>query len=83
MSAPLVEDLLKLEDGMYMYDASKEEQVLVFAPVMSILCDNPRASELLNHLGSSAKKFCRVCLVNFSHCSIYSLYNYATFPGTE
>ena len=65
LSAPIVEDLLKLEDGMYMHDASMEEQVLVFTPVLSILCDNPRASELLNHLGSSAKKFCRLCLVNF------------------
>ena len=37
MSAPLIKDLFKLENGVYMYDASKEEQVLVFAPVMSIL----------------------------------------------
>ena len=64
MVPPLVEDLLRLEKGIHAYDASKGTEVLVFAPVMSLLCDNPRASELLNHLGSNAKKFCRICLVN-------------------
>ena len=63
MVPPLVEDLLRLENGIQMYDASKGTEVLVFAPVMSILCDNPRASELLNHLGTNATKFCRICMV--------------------
>ena len=63
MVPPLVEDLLRLEDGIQIYDASKGAEVLVLAPVMSILCDNPRASELVNHLGSSATKFCRICMV--------------------
>ena len=63
MVPPLVEDLLRLEDGIRIYDACKGAEVLVLAPVMSILCDNPRASELLNHLGSNATKFCRICMV--------------------
>ena len=60
MAALLVDDLLRLEDGVVMYDVTKGKDVLVIAPVMSILCDNPRASELLNHLGSRANKLCRV-----------------------
>ncbi|KAL5460278.1 hypothetical protein EMCRGX_G033719 [Ephydatia muelleri] len=31
-------------------------------PVL-LVCDNPRASELLNHLGSAAIKFCRICMI--------------------
>ena len=54
MVALLVYDLLRLEKGIVMYD------VLVLGPVMSILCDKPRASEVLNQLGSSATKFCRI-----------------------
>ena len=65
-----------------MYDASKEEQVLVFSPVISIPCDNPGASELLNHLGSSAKNSVD-CLVNYCNSSIYSVCNYTAFPGTK
>ena len=42
--------------------------VLVIAPLMCIICDNPRASELLNHLGSSALKYCRVCMVSKIMC---------------
>ena len=63
LAGPLVEDLLKLENGIHMYDASKGVEVLVLSPVMGLYCDNPLASKLLNHLGSSAAKFCRVCLV--------------------
>ena len=38
-------------------------EVMVIAPVMAVLADNARASELLNHLGSRATKFSRKCLV--------------------
>ena len=61
---PLVEDILELENvGIVMYDAMHEEQVLVVAPVLCILADNPRASEIANHLGTSARKWCRMCEV--------------------
>lgn len=58
---PLVDDLKQLEKGVMMFDAYMEKEVLVIAPVMVILCDNARASELVNHLGSRAKRFCRKC----------------------
>ena len=67
----LVEDLLRLEEGVCMYDVSKGADVLVLAPVMNIFCDNPLASELISHLGNSATKFCRVCLVKIWLISTY------------
>eukprot|EP00731_Ephydatia_muelleri_P001801 Em0001g1801a len=42
----------------------EEEEVLVVAPVLCIVCDNPMASKLCNHLGSSALKYCRLCMVD-------------------
>lgn len=64
MADPIVEDLLVLEnEGVFMYDASYEEDVLVVAPVLCAIADNPRASDLLNHAGTSARMFCRMCMV--------------------
>ncbi|KAL5516835.1 hypothetical protein EMCRGX_G002259 [Ephydatia muelleri] len=63
MARPISEDLARLEnEGVEMYDAQSQEKVLVVAPLMLIICDNPRASELANHLGSAANKFCRICV---------------------
>ena len=64
-SKPLVQDLLKLEqEGMVTYDAHLWKEVLVFAPVLCILADNVRASEVANHLGGRAILFCRICKVD-------------------
>ena len=41
-----------------MYDAYLQREVLVVAPVLCILADNSRSSELLNHMGSTANKYC-------------------------
>ncbi len=38
---------------------------------MAVVADNARASELLNHLGSRAKKFCRKCMVSNFVLSVY------------
>lgn len=64
MSEPLVNDLLSLEKGIHVYDCLTKSEVLVLAPVISILCDNVRASEIVNHLGSTAIKLCRICDVS-------------------
>ena len=37
-------------EGVEMYDAQSQKKVLVVAPLMLIICDNPRAFELVNHL---------------------------------
>lgn len=64
MSQPIVDDLLALEnDGILTYDAFYEEEVIVVAPVICVLADNPRASDITNHLGTSARKYCRICEV--------------------
>ena len=60
---PIVDNLLKLEEGILMYDAHSQEQVLVIAPLLLIIADNPMASELCNHQGNAANKFCRLCKV--------------------
>lgn len=61
---PIVDDLMLLEKGVIMYDAYLQTEVLVLAPVIAMLCDNARASEIVNHLGSRARKFCRKCNVS-------------------
>ena len=64
MAPPVVEDLIGLEmDGIIAYDAYLKQEILAVAPVLCKLGDNPCASELLNHQGSTARKFCRMCLL--------------------
>lgn len=63
MCTPIADDLRKLEKGVFMFDSVMKANVLVIAPVICLLCDNVRASELLNHSGSSAVKLCRMCMV--------------------
>ena len=62
MAEPIARELATLEnEGAEVFDEySNENDVLVVAPLLLIKCDNPRASELLNHLGSSANMFRRV-----------------------
>ena len=65
MAESIVPELLTLnEDGIEAYDALTKQVVLVVCPLMCILADNPRASELLNHLGGSASWYCRMCMVS-------------------
>lgn len=63
MAEPIVNDLLKLEEGVIMYDAAMQRDVCVVAPVLCILADNVRASELASHCGCTANKYCRMCEV--------------------
>lgn len=63
MAKDLVENLLKLESGVRMYDAMLNQYVFVVAPVMFIIADNPMSSDLCNHQGNSARRFCRMCMV--------------------
>ena len=66
LSEPITQQLTALEtEGVFnTFDASHQETVLVVAPLMCIVCDNPRASVLLNHLGSAALKHCPRCMVS-------------------
>lgn len=67
MARPLVDDLRVLEsDGIIAFDAKLGCEVVLVAPVMYLLADNPRHSEIMNHLGSSANKYCRICMASYN-----------------
>ena len=57
---------------MEVFDEKTQECVLVVAPVLVIMCDNPRASQIVGHMTGRPSKFCRVCLV----CYLYLCYLY-------
>ena len=64
MAKPIAHELFPLEsEGIQVFDAYLQQNVRVLAPLIFCICDNPRASELLNHRGSAARRFCRMCLV--------------------
>ena len=61
----MVEELVMLEqNGTKAYDAHDKKEVLVMAPVLCIIGDNPRASEITNNLGPGSRMFCRMCMVS-------------------
>lgn len=60
MADALVNELLQLERGITVYDSYLGCNIFVMAPVLCILADNARGSELTNHLGATATKFCMV-----------------------
>ena len=65
MAEPIVDEIKVLEnDGMLCYNSGFDCSVLIFVHILCIICDNPRASELLNHLGSSANKYCCMCIIS-------------------
>lgn len=74
MAESIVEELKRLESGVRMFDAKLMCEVLVLAPVMFIIGDNPMLSELCNHQGSTAKRFCRICMVS-SFIQCHSTFN--------
>ena len=64
LAAPMVEELNALEThGMIAYDAFLSCEALIIAPVLCVICDNPRASEITNTLGAGSIMFCRMCMV--------------------
>ena len=82
MAEPITKDLIKLEEeGIVTYDAFLREEVVVVAPIICLICDNPRASELLNHLGATARLYCRMCMVSYTHMIVLTwVINKVTYP---
>ena len=63
-AVPVVQELSALENEVIVaYDALLQCKVLVVAPVLSFICDNPLGAVLCSHLGATTKKNCRICLV--------------------
>ena len=79
MSQPISDKLFHLElEGLEVYDSYLQQNVLLVAPLLLLMADNPRASELLKHMmGSSANFFfCRICLlqVHIAYSMKYIMY---------
>ena len=72
MIPEIARQLKCLEKGFIAYDSYLKLEVLVVSPLLCIIADNPRHSELLNHLGGKALKYCRMCTV--SSLPMYSMY---------
>ena len=58
MMSAVVKELCTLENGVEMFDAMLNPNVFVIAPVLAILCDNPRASQILGHMTGGPIMFC-------------------------
>ena len=64
---------------MEVFDEKAQECVLVVAPVLAIMCDNPRVSQIVGHMTGRPSKFCRVCLV----CYLYTDIGYTAKTHTH
>ena len=61
-------------EGIVVYDAHLQRELLLVAPVEAVLGGNPRASEVMSLMGSSANKFCRMCMVGYVRvCALSAL----------
>ena len=57
MAEPITEQLMQLEtEGIVAYDCHLHCEVLVVAPLFCVISDNPRASEIVNHLKGAPNK---------------------------
>ena len=63
MAPPVAEEIRIMEEGFIVFDALLQTDVIVKAPVICVIADNPRASEILNHRGGSSRRYCRKCMV--------------------
>ena len=72
MAKPLVKQFLALEDGIVLFDALLQCDVIAVAPILCFLCDNPRASQLCSHMGATSNMFCRIC--NVRNLCMYMLF---------
>ena len=75
MIDPVIPDVVQLETtGITTYDAHMQEDVLVVAPILLGMHDNPRASEIVNHFRVS----CQSILL-----SVYGKYKYYVMYATQ
>lgn len=68
MAEPIVQQLQMAEEGFESYDYFLDRTVYVTVPILVVTADNVRHSELLNHMGSKANKFCQMCMTDIQVC---------------
>ncbi|KAL0078700.1 hypothetical protein F4703DRAFT_1796786 [Phycomyces blakesleeanus] len=61
MLSLIVDDFVELEKGIVMYSKDHDEDVLVVAPLLLFMGDNPWQSQLAMHSKTLRKHFCRKC----------------------
>ncbi|OAD67256.1 hypothetical protein PHYBLDRAFT_63748 [Phycomyces blakesleeanus NRRL 1555(-)] len=61
MLPPIVDNFVELEKGIVMYSKDYGEDVLVVAPLLLFMGDNPWQLQLAMHSETSGKHFCRKC----------------------
>ncbi|KAL5488729.1 hypothetical protein EMCRGX_G017714 [Ephydatia muelleri] len=67
MAVPLVQEFNALErEGIVVFNAFLQCKVIVVAPILRFLCDNPRGAEICSQLGATAMMYCRICTVDVS-----------------
>ena len=99
MAISMVDDLKVLQYGVWcmcmvygvwcMFDAYLNREVLVLAPVMACMCDNPRASEVVGHLRGSPNACyrqylvsCNIVLHTQSNIQAVNILSVLIFPNT-
>ena len=74
MAVPLVQEFNALErEGIVVFNAFLQCKVIVVAPILSFLCDNPRGAEICSQLGATAVMYCRICTVSATFISRWLL----------
>ncbi|KAL5474767.1 hypothetical protein EMCRGX_G026770 [Ephydatia muelleri] len=67
MVVPLVQEFNALErEGIVVFNAFLQCKVIVVAPILNFLCDNPSGAEICSQLGATAVMYCRICTVDVS-----------------
>lgn len=64
MVPPVAEEIKSMEGGFIVFDALLQTEIVVKSPVICVIADNPRASEILNHRGGNSRRYCRKCMVD-------------------
>jgi hypothetical protein len=72
---PVLEELLELQNGLVVFDASLQSEILAVVKIVAVLADNPRAAEISSTICSSGN-FPAWCtgvisriLVRSEHCA--------------
>jgi hypothetical protein len=64
---PIIASIVEhLHEGIESYDPFNGTRIIITGSILCVLGDNPMHSMLCSHMGSNAKKFCRLCFAEYS-----------------